>query len=199
MVSEDLLLATWKMKDVEKSDSGMTSVAIASYVTAYARLKLYDLLEKVEKIRPGSLLYFDTDSVIYVRKKVDEVIPTGDYLGDLTSEIPDGSKCIKFVSLGPKSYGIEIEKPSGEVESTIKIKGLSLTENALDIISFKEMVNMAMNYVKGNKIQHLVPQQQFITTSQHLMFTKQFHKIFRAVSEKRIIKENFSVPFGYIE
>jgi hypothetical protein len=199
MVSEDVLLVTWHLKNEANSDPGTTSVAIASYVTAYARMMLYDLMEKIECISPGALLYHDTDSAIFVHRNGEEEIPLGDFLGDLTSEIPDGSKCIKYVSLGPKCYGIEIQKPDGEIETTLKIKGLSLTEAALDVISFKEMVRMAVEYTKGNKIEHSVPQQQFISTSQHMIYTRQFEKVFRAVSEKRCVKDNYTLPFGYIK
>jgi hypothetical protein len=38
------------------------NVVIASFVTAYARLELYEVINKLGK----SVLYFDTDSIIYI-------------------------------------------------------------------------------------------------------------------------------------
>jgi hypothetical protein len=46
-----------------------TSVAIASMVTANARLKLYDKIEKIENSAPGRVLYFDADSIISIHKE----------------------------------------------------------------------------------------------------------------------------------
>ena len=40
---------------------GKTNVVIAAFTTAHARLKLYSVLEQLDR----RVLYFDTDSVIY--------------------------------------------------------------------------------------------------------------------------------------
>jgi len=52
-----------------------TNVYIASFTTCWARLKLYTLLEKLGR----RVLYYDTDSVIYVNSKDrgDESVPLG--------------------------------------------------------------------------------------------------------------------------
>ena len=54
------------------------NVAVAAYVTTQARLKLYKLLSKLG----NSVLYCDTDSVIYIQN-VDEPpnVEIGYYLG----------------------------------------------------------------------------------------------------------------------
>jgi len=49
MVTDDTLLLHWKYENDENDRSGNTSIAIASYVTAYARLKLYDEIAKTNK------------------------------------------------------------------------------------------------------------------------------------------------------
>ena len=81
-----------------------TNVVIATFVTAQARLKLYNEIEKLGK----RVLYFDTDSIIYVSTdNLNEYDPTiGEYLGDLTNEIDesDGNFIVEFVSAGPKNY-----------------------------------------------------------------------------------------------
>ena len=41
-----------------------TNVAIAAFTTAHARLKLYSVLERLQEF----VLYYDTDSVIYVAR-----------------------------------------------------------------------------------------------------------------------------------
>ena len=66
-------------------------MAFAAYVTTQFRLELYEYLSKLGK----SVLYCDTDSVIYIQN-VDETqkVEIGDYLGDLTDELEEfGSGC----------------------------------------------------------------------------------------------------------
>ncbi|XP_070550711.1 uncharacterized protein [Ptychodera flava] len=77
-----------------------TNVVIAAFTTAYACLKLYDLLEAIGE----RVLYFDTDSVTFVSKSDMYEPPLGSYLGDLTSELePPGNYITKFVSGGAKN------------------------------------------------------------------------------------------------
>ena len=64
---EDQMLLSFKYKDPQDARVGNTSVAIAAFVTAYARLKLYEELEKIEASSEGSVLYFDT-GIKYVIK-----------------------------------------------------------------------------------------------------------------------------------
>ena len=60
-----------------------TNVVIAAFTIAYARLKLYDVLDMLQE----RVLYYDTDSVIFVSKPDDLEPPIGTYLGDLTDEL----------------------------------------------------------------------------------------------------------------
>ncbi len=103
---------------------------IAAYTTAQARLKLYSY---IEKLGPRTL-YVDTDSVIFTSKRGEWKPPLGDYLGDLTNEIPN-NKIISFATAGPKNYGYELEKPGENGSRTCcKVRGITLNyKNAKDI------------------------------------------------------------------
>ncbi|XP_033114874.1 uncharacterized protein LOC117115269 [Anneissia japonica] len=83
------------------------NVVIAAFTTASARLKLYELLEALQE----RVLYYDTDSVVYVSKNGEWQPPTGDYLGELTNEIDkkDGNYIKCFVSGGPKNYAYMLD------------------------------------------------------------------------------------------
>ena len=61
------------------------NLIIASFVTAYARLELYDVLDRVGK----DVLYYDTDSYLFVRKcdSNREYPKTRNFLGDLTNKL----------------------------------------------------------------------------------------------------------------
>ena len=60
-------------------------IFVACFTTSYARLKLYNALDILQK----KVLYMDTDSVIHTQKPTESVIPTGNYLGELTNELKD--------------------------------------------------------------------------------------------------------------
>ena len=60
-----------------------TNVVIAAFTTAYARLKLYGVLDMLQE----RVLYYDTDSVIFVSKHGEPEPPLGNHLGELTDEL----------------------------------------------------------------------------------------------------------------
>ena len=202
MVNEDTLIVTWEWLEAEFDTVKNYNIAVGSYVTAYARIKLYEIMEEIENIRPFSLLYHDTDSVMFVRKINDPKIKCGDYLGELTDEIEknygSGARGIKFVSLGPKNYGYIVDLGDNKFINEIKCKGISLTCNAKDIITFEKMVELAVKYSQdGITDELLVPQRQFTLNAHCQIFTRHFEKIYKAVSEKRVINGNLTLPFGY--
>ena len=88
------------------------NVAFSAYLTAQARLKVYEYLNKLGK----SVLYCDTDSVIYIQNLYEPPkVETGYYFGDLTDELEEfgsGSYIERFVSGGPKNYAISVFSPS---------------------------------------------------------------------------------------
>ncbi|XP_071944489.1 uncharacterized protein [Antedon mediterranea] len=113
-----------------------TNVVIAAFTTASARLKLYELLESLQE----RVLYYDTDSVVYVTKPGEWNPPLGDYLGQLTSEIDpkDGKFISCFVSGGPKNYAYKLN--SGK--TVCKVKGLTLNYTNSKLINFETVSNM---------------------------------------------------------
>jgi len=207
MPNDKTLLVNHKKTDDMMCRPGNTSVAIAAYVTSYARIKLYNLLDEIEQV-PGRILYMDTDSVIFSHEDGEPKPSTGDYLGDLTDEIAKdygpGARCTKFCSLGPKVYALEIW-PEGADQPVvpIKIKGITLTDTVLDIVNFEKMLDLAIEYVdkegRSNECSNVsVPQMQIRATKLQTIETSIFNKTLRAVSEKRrVCRDNNTLPFGY--
>ena len=93
---------SWRHSDEAGASSlPHTNEAIASYVTAVARLHLYGYLDKLKE----HALYRDTDSVMYVQPRDDSaLVQTGDRLVAMTSELKAGEFIYEFVSGGPKNY-----------------------------------------------------------------------------------------------
>lgn len=61
-VNDDKLIVDWEYRDEAYDSLATDNVVIAAFVTSQARLKLYESHERLE----GRILYYDTDSVIYV-------------------------------------------------------------------------------------------------------------------------------------
>ena len=64
MVNDDMIEVQYKSAEEFVEQNNKVNVVIAAFTTAYARLKLYDLLDLLQE----RVLYYDTDSVIYVHK-----------------------------------------------------------------------------------------------------------------------------------
>ena len=95
--NEEVAWVSWKYSEDNVTTGKNVNVAVAAYVTTQARLKLYGYLSELGK----SVLYCDTDSVIYVQKVGEPPkVTIGDYLGDLTDELEEfgsGSFIDEFV------------------------------------------------------------------------------------------------------
>ncbi|KAG8147671.1 hypothetical protein E2320_022854 [Naja naja] len=86
---------------------------------AVLMLELYSLLERLG----DRCLYHDTDSVIFISREGAWSPSLGDYLGQLTSEIPPNTSITKFAAAGPKTYGYALSNGS----TVLKVKGITVT------------------------------------------------------------------------
>ena len=85
-VSDKMVEMRSKHRDDFVETSARTNVIMAAYTTANTRLKLYSYVEKLQ----NRALYADTDSIIFTTQKGEQTLSFGDYLGDLTHEVPEG-------------------------------------------------------------------------------------------------------------
>ena len=197
------ILMNWRYKNNEEARQGVVNVAIASFITSYARRELWRAINKIESISPGSVYYFDTDSIIYLAHTGMELLPTGQYLGDLTSEVGHGEgKIVQLVCLGPKNYAYKVRKADGSEFAVIKVKGITLTAAALDILTISELTRIAEQYcLHPHDPQITIPIQQKRIASDpahQTVVNQEMTKIYRAVSEKRMIRGNDTLPFGWM-
>ena len=90
-----------------------------------------------------TLLYTDTDSIIYEAPEDYNPLETGDYLGEFTDECK-GYDIEEFYCAGPKQYLLIMkDQKDGSIKTSMKIRGMTLDENAsskISITSFKEAV-----------------------------------------------------------
>ena len=115
---EQFLLVNWEAMDSIIEAHACSNVVVAAFVTAQARLKRYGVLEKLNE----RVLYFDTDSIIYVHKPgLWNPTIINNRLGEWTDEVPNAN-ITKFVGMGPKNYGYEYVDKDGHQKSTCKVK-----------------------------------------------------------------------------
>lgn len=200
ILSNDNVIVTHKLRNDSDAGPGTTSPAIACFVTAWARLELYKLMQSVEAVRPNRICYCDTDSLIFIERN-DDPPPSnvGNFLGQLTDEISPGLICKRAVFAGCKSYALELTGPNNTIEKIIKVKGLSLNSEAMQTINFESMRQMIESFVAGNQQSVSVPQTVFkpYGKADQRMTSHKFGKIFRVTSDKRFISNFETYPYGY--
>ena len=197
LINDDMMEV--QFRDVEEfaEQNNKVNVVIAAFTTAYARLKLYDLLDLLQE----RVLYYDTDSVIYVHKTDEPDPPLGNYLGDLTNELNEDDYITSFISGGPKNYAYRTKK--GKTET--KIRGITLDYSAsgkLNHNTIRELVHTYCNELEVSEEEEKVtidmPFKIIRNRKEKRIVTKRMKKDYRVVYNKRVVKENYeTVPYGY--
>ena len=135
IISNDMIQLTWEDSEIMLKEDYQTNVFIAAFTTCWARLSLYSLLEMLDR----RVLYFDTDSVIFVGRTGDNNPKTGSFLGELTNELKKpGDYITEFVSGGPKNYAYKTFRG----EQVCKVKGFSLNFANSQLLNFSSMLQL---------------------------------------------------------
>jgi len=182
----------YKLFNEAVEDNPNGNVVIASFVTSWARLRLYQVLSSLKE----RVLYHDTDSVIYttLNDKEDE-IPTGSLLGMWSDECKDPitNWVQEFVSLGPKTYAYNTKKG----EQIVKCKGISLTPQAKKLVHMRSMLNLLEEKKHNLKVhydKHIV---RDVKTKR--LKTVSMDKLLKFVYNKRRLMGDgiTTLPYGY--
>ena len=101
--------------------SAYVNIWIAAAVTAWARCILH---AQMIVVGPERVLYCDTDSIVFLKRRDETRQFIGQGLGKWTNESDEGDEILEFMGLAPKCYmKVERENLSG----TMKAKGVRLT------------------------------------------------------------------------
>lgn len=132
-----------------------------------------------------------------------ELLPTGTLLGELTSEVGPGERIIQLVCLGPKNYAYVVRKAGGSTYVVLKCKGITLNAKALELMTIKKLAEIAEQYCMDPdplKIKLRIEQTRIAADPKHQTVKQQIMwKVYQAVSEKRMIVGNDTLPFGWVE
>ena len=174
-----------------------SNIFIASFTTAWARLKLYEALDVLQE----QVLYYDTDSVIYRWKPNGPELPLGQYLGQFTNELDDPSDYItEFISGGAKNYGYRTKHG----KTDCKVRGFTLNVRGKEVINFETMKKNILSELDDPQEQRRVlkvtnPNHfKRDSTNKKIKLVKQDKK-YSLVFDKRVIdkESKISYPFGY--
>jgi hypothetical protein len=185
-----MLQVTYKYKNHYVQDTFSTNVYVAAFTTSNARLRLYDMLDKLNKC----VAYYDTDSIVYIDNGKNAV-KTGCMLGEWTDELGKDNYIKEWFSTGPKSYGY-LTNTGKEV---VKIKGFTLNyENSkqLNIESMKAIIEKEIDKV------HLNYKMITRNAKDKTLVNKETSKEFKFEYDKRMVipeKDNTieTLPWGY--
>ena len=216
IISEDMIQLSWEDTKYMLPENYKTNIFIAAFTTSWARLKLYSLLEMLDR----RALYFDTDSVIFVSRNGDEEPTTGAFLGDLTNELKKpGDYITEFVSGGPKNYSFKTYLG----KQVCKVKGFSLNYKNSQLINFSSMLQLVSRpreenktstkqrkQVNGkrkrseseNECNKIVLTNERKITRQKLkrkIYNRPERKEYRIVYDKRVVQKDSydTLPYGY--
>ena len=113
--NDQLVEVHYQYQDEDIPVSPNLNVFVASFTTSWAR----DHLNKAIQLLGERVLYFDTDSVIYLEEPGQPKPLLRDYLGEFTSELEDDDYIEEFVSGGPKNYGYKTKKVKANAKSVV--------------------------------------------------------------------------------
>ena len=186
LLNDNMVQLEWT--EETESSSSFKNIFIAAMTTTHARIKLYTLLNALQK----RILYCDTDSVVFTVKPGEDVPPLGDYLGQLTSELPAGEYIKEFVTTGPKAYSYLTS--CGSIET--KLKGFTLNFKNSQLINFKTMRD---NVLFDKAVIKSVDEHKIMRNKiTRQIFNVRQEKIYRMVYDKRIIQADMTtLPYGY--
>ena len=203
--SDDTLMLDYSNREGSIHAGNADNVILAAFVSSYGRIDLDSYADSCGE----RVLYCDTDSVIFVAESPEQLLPLGPFLGQLTSELPQGERITNFLATGPKSYGYILSNG----ESVIKYKGFTLNLAASRVMNIEAMRNLLYNYASKLSEQiagcesHMEHFDLQVSVTSSTMFRlkrtmsingRLVNKKYTIAADKRMFFEDLtSLPFGY--
>ena len=190
-LNDNMIYASYERKDEFLKTSYNTNIYIACFTSSWARLRLYNMLEKLDK----NVCYCDTDSVVYIENEqtkaiVDQCI--GDGLGEWTDEL-GGNHMEFWCCAQAKDYGYILDngKQAG------KVKGFRVNAETEEKMTNEQRIKLikgAINHIDVNYNQFTIKNCEIITKHMVKQWAFKFDKrMIRTLSEDEID----TLPYGY--
>ncbi|PIC24334.1 hypothetical protein B9Z55_017711 [Caenorhabditis nigoni] len=189
-----------KPKDEALRPAPFTNLAIAALTTSAARLRL---TEAIERVGVENMVYCDTDSLIFKRKRRED--PFGDLkgqqLGYLFSEIAEGSELVEVMTMAPKTYELKVKNADGSFSHTVKAKGITMISWNSESITFNTMKQAMDKYMKDGFTEPLRGEMLRFRRGDDALdgiWTCTMKKQLNPKMDKGHYVEGVSIPFGQL-
>ena len=205
-INDTNLLVEYELKELKPNFKG--NVFIGSEITAHARIYMHDYLRKLQAIEGVKIFSIETDCIMYsIPKTATDPLPFSDLIGQFKSVIPKNSEVQSYFALGSKNYSILYKDDKNELNTILKVKGLSLksahVENLLSTSTYDDYIE---SHFKKELKQITFPQlrkvlnkasNQTETRFQTFQFRNDLF-LKRYVSSSALDNANYkTLPFGY--
>ena len=118
--------------------------------------------------------------------------PTGDYLGQLTNELPSGHYIEEFVSGGPKNYATRLDNG----DETVHVRGFTINFRNSQLINFEAIKDMVLHGSDGPTL--INPHKITRDVRKRKIVNKVESKKYSLVYTKRVVLPDLStIPYGY--
>lgn len=163
--------------DISQKPSLSTNINIGSEITSQARIFLHDYIKVLQECN-AKIFAVDTDSIFYaINKDTVDPLPYSDCVGDFKAVIPMDCEILSYHSLGCRNYSILYRKPSGILETLIKVKGLSLNHShfnhSLNVQTYADFID---SHFQAEYRSILIPQIRHRTDKKTLKKTGHLQK-----------------------
>ena len=146
------------------------------------------------------VLYYDTDSVIFLQDQGQPNPDLGPYLGQFTSELDKKDYIVEFVSGGPKNYGYTTKNEHVEC----KVRGFRLNSEGKTQFNYEIIKQNVLDEIQKPLLK---PRETTVYNTHHIvrdpqtyqLFTFPQRKDYKLVYDKRVVdaKTFQTYPYGY--
>jgi hypothetical protein len=192
-LTDNMVYASYERKDEFVKANYNTNIYIACFTSSWARLRLYDMLEKLDR----NTCYCDTDSIVYIENEETKTIVQeciGDGLGEWTDEL-GGDHMDFWCCAQAKDYGYVLNngKQAG------KVKGFRVnaeTENKMTNEQRIQLIKGAIDHVDIEYDQFQIQNCKIVT--KHLVKQWAFKFDKRMMPNKVGTDDEIdTLPYGY--
>ena len=189
-LNDQTVYASYETKDQFVRNSYNTNIYVACFTTAWARLRLYDMIDRLGQ----NVCYMDTDSIVYIEDETNKYIfeqYIGDSLGEWTDEL--NGKYIEFWACAQsKDYGYITN--DGNYKG--KVKGFRVTAESEEKMNHLARINLIKQGLTVD-----IKYNQF-TIKNNQIFTKELIKQWGfQFNKRRIVRVSddniYTLPYGY--
>ena len=126
---------TYNFKDQFVDNLKNTNIYIACFTTSHAGLMLYNKLDYLQE----KVLYFDTDSIIYV-DDCTKTVKTGDMLGEMNHELSGKKSLISY-----QQDQSHIASNSVTMSKKSAVKGFTLNHENISLLNHDSLSKIVKN------------------------------------------------------